>query len=66
MSEAAQFAKAARELINDGTCTEDDFKEMGGWMASTTRGKGIYFTYCGGMTLSNKIYLDAVSGSVSR
>ncbi|WP_156320469.1 hypothetical protein [Pseudomonas lini] len=61
-----QFAKAARELINDGTCTEADFKEMGGWMASSNRGKGVYFTYCGGMTLSNKIYLDAISGNVSR
>ena len=61
-----QFAKAARQLINDGTCTEGDFQEMGGWMASTNRGPGMYFTYCGGMTLSNKVYLDAKSGKTSR
>jgi len=61
-----QFAKAARQLINDGTCTEGDFQEMGGWMASTNRGAGMYFTYCGGMTLNNKVYLDAKSGKTSR
>ncbi len=61
-----QYAKAARQLINDGTCTEGDFKEMGGWMASTNRGKGMYFTYCGGLALSNKVYLDANSGKISR
>ncbi|WP_338919499.1 hypothetical protein V0M98_19270 [Pseudomonas silesiensis] len=61
-----QFAEAAHQLINNGTCTEGDFKEMGGWMASTIRGKGMYFTYCGGMTLRNKVYLDANSGKVSR
>jgi hypothetical protein len=61
-----QFPKAARQLINDGICTEGNFKETGGWMASTNRRKGMYFTYCGGMTLSNKVYLDANSATVSR
>ena len=60
------FAKAARQLITEGTCTEGDFQEMGGWMASTNRGPGMYFTYCGGMTISNKVYLDAKSGKTSR
>ncbi|WP_146011579.1 MULTISPECIES: hypothetical protein [unclassified Pseudomonas] len=61
-----QFSKAARQLINDGTCTEGDFQEMGGWMASTNRGQGMYFTYCGGMKISNKVYLDANTGKTSR
>ena len=61
-----QFAKAARQLIIDGTCTEGDFQETGGWMASTNRGPSMYFTYCGGMTLSNKVYLDTKSGKISR
>ncbi|WP_324005255.1 hypothetical protein [Aeromonas hydrophila] len=61
-----QFAKAARQLINDRICTEGDFQEMGGWMASTNRGPSMYFTYCGGMTLSNKVYLDTKSGKTSR
>ena len=61
-----QFSRAARQLINDGTCKEADFQEMGGWMASSNRGQGMYFTYCGGMTLSNKVYLDAKTGKTSR
>ncbi|MHB2240379.1 hypothetical protein [Pseudomonas monsensis] len=61
-----QFSRAARQLINDGTCTEGDFQEMGGWMASSNRGQGMYFTYCGGMTLSNKVYLDVKTGKTSR
>lgn len=61
-----QFSQAARQLINDGTCTEGDFQEMGGWMASTNRGQGMYFTYCGGMKISNKVYLDAKTGKTSR
>lgn len=62
----AQFAKTARELIDNGTCTDADFKESGGWMSSPTKGQGIYFMYCGGMTTANRLYLDARSGKVSR
>ncbi len=62
----AQFSQGARKLINDGTCTEGDFQEMGGWMSSTNKGKGMYFTYCGGMTLSNKVYLNVNTGETSR
>lgn len=63
---SAMFAKAARELINTGTCIEGDFREMGGWMKSTTKGPNAYFTYCGGMTISNKVYLDISTGQTSR
>jgi len=41
-------------------------KEIGGWMASTNRGEGVYFTYCGGMKVNNKVYLDVTSGKTSR
>ncbi|EFH3430396.1 hypothetical protein GRO86_23425 [Escherichia coli] len=61
-----EFSSAARKLINEGVCTESDFKEIGGWMASSNKGKNIYFTYCGGMTLSNRIYLDVKSGKTFR
>lgn len=62
------FAKAAAKLIADGTCTRQDFKEMGGWMKSVTqyRDRPVYFTYCGGMTSANKIYLDASTGKTFR
>lgn len=62
----AQFRKAARELIDKGTCTASDFQETGGWMASTSKGQSVYFTYCGGMTVANRIYLDAKTGRVFR
>lgn len=64
--ETVRLSVKPRQLITDGICTEGDFQEMGGWMASTSQGSGMYFTYCGGMTLSNKVYLDAKSGKTSR
>ena len=61
------FAEAAGELIDSGKCTAADFKEMGGWMKSIDqKNKSVYFTYCGGMRSSNKIYLDAASGQTWR
>lgn len=62
----SQFAKAARELIDDGICTAADFQEVGGWMSSTNKGHSMYFMYCGGMTKANRLYLDVRSGKVSR
>ncbi|WP_411566189.1 hypothetical protein ACLIN3_04855 [Pseudomonas orientalis] len=62
----AQFAKAARELIDNGACAAADFEEVGGWMSSPAQGQGMYFMYCGGMTKSNRLYLDVRSGKVSR
>lgn len=61
-----QFAKAARELIDNGTCTAGDFEEAGGWMSSPAKGDGIYFMYCGGMTVANRLYLDVRSGKTAR
>ncbi|MEE3682370.1 SH3 domain-containing protein [Actinobacillus pleuropneumoniae] len=50
-----QFIVESRKLIDSGKCKLSDFKEMGGWMKSST--KGMYFTYCGGMSLGNKQYI---------
>lgn len=61
------FARAANELITSGRCTANDFQEMGGWMKSSNSGDApIYFTYCGGMTSQNKVYLNASTGEVMR
>lgn len=63
----AAFVAAANELIGDGRCTAADFEEMGGWVKSTShRDEPIYFTYCGGMTIANRIYLDASTGRIFR
>lgn len=58
------FAKIAARLIEEGRCTPDDFKEMGGFMKSVSQHKNepVYFTYCGGMTSANKVYVNAQTG----
>lgn len=62
-----QFNSAANSLIAQGLCSASDFQEMGGWVKSTThRDKPIYFTYCGGMTAENRIYLDVSTGATFR
>lgn len=63
---ADSFCLTARQLIDDGVCTEQDFADFGGWSSSTQYGQGTFFTYCGGMMLENKIYLDAKTGRVFR
>jgi hypothetical protein len=61
------FAKAASKLIAFGKCSETDFKEIGGWMRSSNhKDKPMYFTYCGGMRISNKVYLNASTGEVTK
>ena len=51
-----KFYKAAENLISQKKCSFGDFEEMGGWVKSTSH-KGLYFTYCGGMAPSKRIYL---------
>lgn len=62
----AAFVKAANELIQDGRCTPRDFEKTGGWRktAINYRDEPVYFTYCGGMTISNRIYLNAETGRI--
>lgn len=61
------FATAARTLIDRGDCTAGDLQENGGFVKSTNqRDAPIYFTYCGGFTTANCIYLNASSGEIFR
>ncbi len=61
------FVSASDKLIKAGKCSLGDFKEMGGWMRSANhKPKPIYFTYCGAMTKSNRIYLNAATGDIFR
>ena len=62
------FAKAASGLIANGSCSRADFEEMGGWLKSSLRGaeEPVYFTYCGGLTLDDRIYFNASTGEVFR
>jgi hypothetical protein len=60
------FARLAAQLISEGRCTPADFREMGGWLKSVTeyRDEPVYFTYCGGMTAANKVYVNASTEKV--
>ncbi|MDG2958812.1 SH3 domain-containing protein [Exercitatus varius] len=53
-----KFVAHSQALIDKGKCSITDFKEMGGWLKSTSRGQYSYFTYCGGFTLQHKVYID--------
>ena len=57
------FIKLSKKLIDQGRCTLDDYKEMHGWGRSVNyKPKPIYFTYCGGFSKGNKIYINAKNG----
>lgn len=61
------FVQAASSLIADQRCTEDDFRENGGWAKSSLhRDRPIYFMFCGGATTASRLYLDAETGEVFR
>jgi hypothetical protein len=63
----AVFADAATELLAAGTCTEAEFIENGGWVRSTAfESRSVYFMYCGGTTVANRLYLDVATGDVFR
>ncbi|MGR1580103.1 hypothetical protein ACSSNL_01425 [Thalassobius sp. S69A] len=57
------FTQATTELVSEGACTLDEFAEHGGWVRSTTHGTSpVYFMYCGGATVADRLYLDASTG----
>lgn len=61
------FSEAAESLIEQRRCTEQDFREMGGWVKSSNHpDQPIYFTYCGGTTVTNRLYLNAKTGKIFR
>lgn len=61
------FLQAAMDLVENGTCTGAEFIENGGGVRSTSFGpRPVYFMYCGGATVANRLYLDAATGEVFR
>ncbi|PKG39734.1 SH3 domain-containing protein [Psychromonas sp. Urea-02u-13] len=55
------FILVSDKLIKQGRCSIADYKEMGGWVRSTThKPKPMYFTYCDG----SKVYINAKNGKV--
>lgn len=59
------FANAAKELVTSKRCSIDEIKSQGGFYKSTKyKSQPIYFIYCGGYNLKNKIHLNAKTGEV--
>ena len=59
------FAQTAAQLIASKRCTKGDFDETGGWLKSMIHNDSpVYFTYCGGIHLRNRLYLNAATGHV--
>lgn len=56
---------AATTLVMDGRCTLAEMKEYGGWVrSSNSRPLPVFFIYCGGSRIGNRIYLDARTGRI--
>jgi len=59
------FLNTTDKLLKEQTCSPDDFEELGGWVKSTKyKERDVYFIYCGGLQLTDKIYLDVRSGEI--
>lgn len=59
------FVQKTDQLLKDGTCSPDDFEELGGWVRSVKyQERDVYFVYCGGMKHANKIYLNVQTGEI--
>lgn len=61
-----RFVQAAVELVRSGRCSPSELRDVGGWLRSSAGPPWRYFTYCGGMTLADRLYLDVRTGDVSR
>ncbi|GEM76206.1 SH3 domain-containing protein [Vibrio sagamiensis] len=61
------FRDKTQQLLDNGTCVPEDFEELGGWVRSITYKKyNVYFIYCGGLSQSNKLYLNVDTKEIFR
>ncbi|MEZ9576504.1 MULTISPECIES: SH3 domain-containing protein [unclassified Vibrio] len=60
-----KFRNSVAKLISEGECAPSDFEELGGWVKSVKYShRDVYFIYCGGLSLENKIYLDVNTNEI--
>lgn len=60
-----KFRNSVAKLISEGECEPSDFEELGGWVKSVRYSeRDVYFIYCGGLSLENKIYLDVNTNEI--
>ncbi len=61
------FAWVSAKLVDSGTCKLSDFRDIGGWWRSAAHKPGpVYYTYCGGGSNNDRIYVNAVTGEIFR
>lgn len=59
------LVRATTDLVAAGRCTLAELKDLGGWVKSQNeKSSPVYFVNCGGMKVSDKIYLDAATGKL--
>ena len=60
----AEFVAGSERLIARKTCSVADFQNSGGWVKATgeNSSRPVYFTYCGGLTIKNRWYLNVKTG----
>ena len=54
------FQSVSQKLLKEGRCKLSDFRKTRGWIELSR--DDLYFTYCGGFSRKNKIYLNVKSG----
>lgn len=60
-----KFIQVTGKLIDEKICTPEDFDELKGWVRSVKyKNRNVYFIYCGGLKVADKIYLDVNSGEI--
>lgn len=60
-----KFRNSVAKLMSEGECEPSDFEELGGWVKSVRYSeRDVYFIYCGGLSLENKIYLDVNTNEI--
>ena len=60
-----EFTAAAQSLLSTARCQLNEMKEYGGFVKSQAhKDEPVYFVFCGGMTIKNRIYVDVSSGEL--
>lgn len=64
----AEFIRSTQQLIDEGKCTEADVVENAGWAKATGANADlpVFFMYCNGFTVANRLYLNASTGRTFR
>lgn len=63
----AEFTVAARTLLGSRQCGRYEMTEYGGFVRSPSyKDRPVYFTYCGGSSVANRVYLDVSTGEIFR